>query len=408
MPQQADRNDTKKLKGMCAVPKCHKTKLRCQCPNPWIEFLSKNAKLGHLSIKEHAAAYHAAVNAGQFNPKDGLNNGPCKSDPVKLCAWMVRRKNNGKDMHTTIVDSQRRRARRIITDEMKHAEATEDLPTKPYVDVLVGRFMKKLTGPHGDHNSESVIPFFVKNLKLSARNTNITKVIGVGAKGIVFSGKLNNKDVAVKVFRVEHSDQYDHEVSMHQKMSAQFPDRVPKLLEHFKGKIGTHTMGVIVMERITAVLQDVIKTHQDDPAFLRQIAHQLKDLVNDLKAADVEHGDMHFSNLGFKQGKHPKIFMIDFSDSSNSAINEMDAFTVWNASVIPLQVKGLNRALHAVGFPESFYIKLLGIPSGKLNHGDYERVNVLQQKHKKFSRTPEYQKYFDEMLLKHSKGKKQN
>jgi hypothetical protein len=352
---------------MCAAPTCHKTKLRCQCPNPWIEFLSQNARSGSRSIKEHAEAYRAAVAAGQFKPKQGMNNGTCKSDPIKLCTWMVRRKKSGKDLHSSVVDSQHRRANRILSEEINAVKRNPGLgkpPASHFLNLAV-RFIRTISKDYVPKDMAACMSFLEKHLKLREHDITLEHMLGQGAHGMAISGKLRRKNVVVKIINIRHVSRFDSEVDRHNMMYHKLPHRVPKLLGHFKVTLPGTTVGVIVMEPVTAILGDILERYteegRNDQPFLRQVAHQIKGLVSELKAKGLSHGDLKFVNMGYKRGKSgkPEIYMIDFEQSSQGPGQRKDyddVMHVWEESVYP-PYRFMNKALHAVGFPESAVMK---------------------------------------------------
>ena len=79
----------------CKAPKCAIVSNTCACPNAWLEFLAKNSIEHKMSVADHAKAYRKLKDSGAFKPKPGSDNGPCKTDTVKLCKWKLNRTMKG-------------------------------------------------------------------------------------------------------------------------------------------------------------------------------------------------------------------------------------------------------------------------------------------------------------------------
>ena len=181
----------------CKAPKCATVANKCACPNPWIEFLSKNAANGgKATMKEHSAAYKAAKASGAFVPKPGMDNGSCKVDAVKLCAWKVKRAAGHKDLVTkehvkafarnTVVKKVRREIFRLRPAALTAQEIKTELektvydhykPMKPGATVA------------------EMIKHVQDRLKLGERGIKLNKVIGYGSTAIVYSGKYSHRAV---------------------------------------------------------------------------------------------------------------------------------------------------------------------------------------------------------------------
>jgi RIO1 family len=359
----------------CKAPKCAEVKNKCACPNPWIEFLAKNASDGKATMAEHSAAYKRLKDSGAFKPKAGLNNGGCKSDPVKLCAW----KHVRKPVARMIKSRNDRLIRREIKD-FKFSRSPADV--KKCLEFLFGTSGLDTDIVDDDRVTEAEkLEFYADEFELGKRGIKLKQVLGRGVGGCVVEGTYNGKVVAIKFAYGNvglHNRDTDIEVHNHKLMSKALPNMVPKLLTAFKmkGKKAPEEwqwiqegaqpyFDVLVMEKIDYEFDKLYLKNKDDSKFVRQAAKQLKEMIMALRKKKIVHGDLHLSNMGYKLVRGvPKLFLIDFAAVRPMEPDETyeDICNVWwkvgeDASHAPLK-----KMLEAIDFPKA--------PEGFVSPGD--------------------------------------
>jgi hypothetical protein len=369
----------------CKAPKCAEVAGKCACPNPWTEFLSKNAHAGKTSMKEHAAAYRALKATGAFEPKRGMNNAPCKSDAVKLCAWKLRRKAGHKDLQAPAVALLKRRNERndrAITHGFKAASEKDKI-------YGVARVIQRLFEPGTPeaNASESAsadertgLNAIERKLKMQDQGIKLKTFLGDGYSGVVFSGLHVGKKVAVKVTFPEGDDidaekWIASEVYAQRKAFKRMPSRVPELFKAYKvgydimddGHLEKYYVYVLVMELVEFELQRVLKTRHADERFMRHFARQYKALVLDMQKAKIVHQDFHFENVGYKMVSGvPKLYLLDYEvvifpdDPMDFNIGE-----AWQNARVNMRTasyaNSLRAAMVATNFPEMRgYLESLG------------------------------------------------
>ena len=360
----------------CKAPKCAEVKNKCACPNPWVEFLAKNAHKGKTTMAQHSAAYKVMKDSGAFSPKAGLNNGGCKSDPVKLCAWKLRRKAGHKDLQAPVARLIKRRNDRLIRraiKDFKFSRSPSDV--KECLQFLFGTSGLDVDIVDETHTTEAEkLEFYADEFdELGKRGIKLKKVLGRGERGCVVEGTCKGKVVAIKFAygRDEpHHRPTEIEVHNHKLMYKALPDRVPKLLTAFKVK-GKKSPGgyewvedgdepyfdVLVMEKIDYELDNLYRKHQNDVKFVRHIVRQLKELVGILQKMKIVHGDLHLGNMGYKLVRGvPKLFLVDFSTVCPMAPNDSyrydDIANIWSTAN-DASYASLKKMLEELDFPKA-------------------------------------------------------
>lgn len=359
----------------CKAPKCAEVANKCACPNPWVEFLAKNAHKGKTTMAQHSAAYKALKDSGAFEPRAGLNNGPCKSDPVKLCAWKLRRKAGHKDLQTPAARLIKRRNDRLILGAIKDFKFSRS-PS----DVNKGlEFLFGTSGLDTDivdekHTTEAEkLEFYADEFELDKRGIKLKQVLGRGERGCVVEGTYKGKAVAIKF--AYGRDQPHHkpteiEVHNHKLMYKALSDRVPKLLTAFKlkGKRAPNEwewieegeepyFDVLVMEKIDYELDNLYLEKRNDAKFVRHIVKQLKEVVGILQNKRIVHGDLHLGNMGYKLVHGvPKLFLVDFSSVCPMAPEDSykyhDIANIWRV-VSDAGYASIKKMMEALDFPKA-------------------------------------------------------
>lgn len=348
----------------CKSPTCYPVKNRCQCPNAWIEFLSKSAAdrrskgLPKWTIAQHSAAFEALKSSGGLALKNGMNNGRCKADPVKLCAWMVRRKMGHKDLHRGPVHAQRARSQRLITASILQ-QVTNTSEGTDRVRTFLTDCLNKDPRVIRNEDGRALKRRLSKYLNLAKHDTVIGRLIGYGRYGMVFEGKFRDGPAAVKIVCLSRSNakMFDQEVEMHRRMRAALPGNVPQLFAAFKVNHYRRLAGVVVMGKIDRPMSNLIRQHATDGPFIRALAKQVKDMVDKLHTHHLVHGDLHLENMGYVMvNGSPRLMLIDFGRSYPGRERgrwTVDEYFVWRYSIlteIPW-VRLFNDALHAIHFP---------------------------------------------------------
>lgn len=356
----------------CKAPTCHPTRRGCQCPNPWIEFLSKNAREnGPASIGVHAAAYRNARDAGAFALNVNLpNNGRCRSDPYKLCAWLIRRLRARGDFHADVLEAARRRLRRILRTELRanpspQGSDTEMMRSFLRDHLLPGRRASDIDRMSMAHMVEEVSV----SSRLADRGVTLGRYLGSGTFGAAFSGTRNGAVCAIKVVvlrSAEERAEFNREVYVHDVAYQRLPNRVPRQLDVYTVAHGQMRLGIVIMQRVDGILMDILPRGSVNASSMRQIARQIKALM--LRCARVRflHGDLHVGNLGYKMvNGTPQLYMIDFGRShvlraglnAEREVMDIDGFWMWRISLFQEVPAAFNRALHVTGFPGNPYIQ---------------------------------------------------
>jgi tRNA A-37 threonylcarbamoyl transferase component Bud32 len=140
--------------------------------------------------------------------------------------------------------------------------------------------------------------------------------------------------VIVKVVKINTKrrvERFEREVWMHRRANRYLRRFSVALVDGYAHKLGRSTYGVMVMEQADGTLGEVLAGGVD-AATASYVARRLKELVIDLRAASMVHGDLHVDNVAFKivNGK-PRPVLIDFGRSIERADDHRgtDAFMVW-------------------------------------------------------------------------------
>lgn len=349
----------------CKAPKCAERANTCACPNPWTEFVSKNASGGKKTRAQHSAAYAALKATGAFNVQPGLNNGGCKSDPIKLCAWKIRRKAGHKDVVAKALETGERKK---VNSEI--AGFVGGL-ARPQREAKMRRFLidvlkRDATIINADGEA-TLCDRLTRYLKLNTKDCKIIKFLGAGGSGIAFLGQRGGAKVVIKVAPLANDNarrDLDREVHMHTVMRAALPGNVPPLLDAYTtsyaigGRQLTLRLGVILMGRVTAILSNLLAPRPGAPHPGQKIealvSRRLKELCAKLEAAGLVHGDLHTQNLGYRiVDGSPILFMIDFGRSFEGPECDHDRYMIWRDSLFPGRGDEFNRALKATQFPGS-------------------------------------------------------
>ena len=326
----------------CKAPKCAVVSNKCACPNPWVEFLSKNAHKTKMSIADHAKAYRKLKDSGAFKPKPGTNNGPCKTDTVKLCAWKLRRKAGHKDLQENMMYFKNRKADKALASRISDfAPAnSKDSLGKAFSRTALRLGYKDMCMV-GKFNKKQMTDYVESKLNLKSRGIRLVTFLGGGAYGSVFSAVYDDKGtkrkVAVKIIgglftnddavMTDSSNKVENEVHNHRMAYKLMPEHIPKLYKAFKVRGGEFypdaydrdvvikggvDVNILVMEQVGVTWVQLIDKHINDKKVMIPLIKALDEVCKKLDSNRLVLEDAHSSNLAVKivKGK-PRVYILD-------------------------------------------------------------------------------------------------
>jgi hypothetical protein len=316
-------------------------------------------------------AYRAAKSSGTFNLNPTLDNGTCKSDPYKLCAWKVRRSSKLPDVHGIIQHAQRKRAQRIIQEHIQqrtnqqHPPGSREQALRRELDEILTTWMHKDPRVIASDSMEHLAKRFLNYTGLAGK-IKIRSILGKGTYGKVFHGLWKNATgantpCAVKFVHIKNNHDvwaFLNEVDMQRKLYDTYALRrnIPKIYDAHIVKHDRVKIGVVIMQYVDITLHSLLSQRRNDPAFIRQCAKSLKEMLGRLWGEGYSHGDPHPSNIAFVKDSK-KLMLIDFG-YTHQGPPYIDELVVWahsmyrgeNDSSLPLN-RPWNRALHVTKFP---------------------------------------------------------
>ncbi len=268
----------------CDPPRCFRAKERCQCPNSWIEYLSKEAKdrqrsgLPRLSIKRHATNYRKLKRSGIF--KTSKPTKECRDiDTDNLCQW----------------NSQRRPSTRESSEDLKAFLQLKD----PSIKDMAGEPSIKTGVFRG-------VPVIIKIENVGGGRDDTKK------KAFLYTTKV------------------------HSLITERIPHSVPRLYKAYFLRSPSGLRGVHIMERLPGVMMDryTKRARYDLPS----LARVLKRLLNDLRSCKVLHGDLGPHNIILDLDKQEKVISAKAIDFESTCI--VDGVPNGNADILLEEVFG--------------------------------------------------------------------
>ena len=362
----------------CTKPRCARRGDGCICPNSWLIFRSREAALRRrrkeppLTQKQHSELYRAVEERGEFAPVPGQPANPCGTNVDKLCKWYAQ-----KDMGWPFVGTDMQALYRL-----QHARAGKRL--------LRGRMGAGFGESTGKPVPADDLASYAQAMRLPT-DIKLHRFLGEGVAGKVFSAKGPcGKLLAVKAqFLETEQDLVDFKQEIFWQQRFHEEQCALGITSAWVAPWADETAGVIVMEPIDGILEDVLKPKRgvsahDRRLYLNHMARQIKRMYEHLQGVGLVHGDMHFENLAVRYGKGaieggkyqfaklvPDIIFLDtgrsFQKSPNirfqgsaefpaalkqRILEDADRFWVWRAAI--LFSPEINEPLRSVGFPGSF------------------------------------------------------
>ena len=338
----------------CTAPKCFVKRNSCTCPNPWIEFLSRNAKLdGRQPIQSHAQKYRAARDAPDrpFARRQGDADGACKSNTAKLCTWAARRKRGHKDLTSGVVPIGAR-ARGAVATALSGSVAStmSDSDQAAIARTLLADCFRQNDGRLRSSPNSDLFGRIERACALRVHPTKqvrVTGALGRGMKGFVVEGERDNAKVAVKIVKLgragargvlRNRENFEQEVAIQRRMhrSAAMRAHVPKVHDAYVVDRAGDLAGVVVMERVDGIVGDVLKKLVNDDATVRYIANEIAAIVTKLANAKFVHGDLNLQNVAFRVVRaKPTLMLIDFGETIEGTSDpDVDVYSVWRWSVL--------------------------------------------------------------------------
>lgn len=317
----------------------------CACPNPWTEFLSRQAasrrrkRQPRFSWGQHGQAYRRARAAGVFvrpGGRLGERCGRCKTDAVKLCTWHVVRTRGLRDPQGAFARAHRSRGRRAVGGFVDGA-----------LRVSSSRGLDGLRERMGLHKLNPPL--------------RVLRKLGEGIGGAVYLARQEGGGGELRAVKLMTGrlDLLPKEVYM-QKAFARWM-LAPKVHAAYVYR----QRGVVVMDPIETTMHEVLKDARTKPrrtGVMRFLGHELKRMVKLMQDHRLCHGDLHMHNLGYqmRRGK-PRLVFIDFGRSFRypstatgaDEAHQADVFWVWRSAQVGRYSSELHRALTAVNFPGS-------------------------------------------------------
>ena len=302
----------------CHPPKCHKTRRRCQCPNPWIEFQARIASerrakaLKALSRSQMSRAYKREKAAGTFSKRPSEE---CRSDDVLLCSW------NSDRVRAATGKSQVVKLPSLLTsypiDERNNVPCDwrQESPR-----VIHGNFVQRWL---------PIVERMLPNFRFQ------------------FFAKGSREDDVLTLFRETKTGAY---LLVRLVMGTRSPNKVPlpsmygaqKVWEEKLGKniprihfaytvySGQHSATIIGTDAVQGVLTDLLDVKQIRKSLDKEpLCTKLMALLRLLKREKLQHGDLHFSNISYRMSQSGKdieyLGMIDF-ESAGPLVRQSEDF----------------------------------------------------------------------------------
>lgn len=332
-----------------------------------------------LTRQQLSTAYRDAKDRGEFLPPGHLLNRvtPCKTDTFKLCAWRTKRKLplvkdvDWRKLKGNFAKSQldKRVAAFVEQEENGPAVHTTQLHNFRTAFTMLQWRAPPPTATLGDMRAELT-------RKLGRDDLTVQRYLGGGVAGVVFEVKRKEANGhatkgVVKIVLTRDAGEWTgfvREVDK-QKRFARSLERdletktlhIPKVYDLWR--LPGNMQAAVLMESIDGPLALFVRTYRDKPSFLLEIARQLKRTVASLRRKKLVHGDLHWSNIGYKLLPNGKVevFIIDFGRSLGpltqdqlANVDDIDRWCVWRSSCAAGTASAaFNKALHEVGFPGS-------------------------------------------------------
>lgn len=213
-------------------------------------------------------------------------------------------------------------------------------------------------------------------LSLCKAQYDVIDCMQAGSTAMIFAAQSRTSDRHQIIAKVQllstpqHITEFEKEIKTHEiifrKIQAAQHVHAPKLRHHYRFVMGdkdfiklvrpnykTRQLGVVLMDKVSGILNDIIKQRYRDHNFMVSVGIALKTLLKELASRRIVHGDLHTGNIGYTlHGTGIRLHLIDFgrsavdvSDSRWQNVCDFDCFFIWRISLFP---GDHNRALNIV------------------------------------------------------------
>lgn len=291
----------------CRPPKCHKTRRRCQCPNPWIEFqarmaLKRRSKgIKPLTRSEMSRAYKGEKAAGKFSRRTSEE---CNTDDVLLCSW------NSDRTKATNITMQNSKLHSLLPEYP--IDARNNVPCDwrdEYPRTVHGRFAERWLPIVKRLLPNFEFQFFAEGSK----NHDLLALFREVDTRAYILVRLAEGIADVSHNKVPLPSMYGAQKVWEKKLG----NIVPRI--HFAYSLydGQHSARIIGTDAVQGVLTDLLSVKQIRKSLNKQsLCKKLVDLLQLLKLKKLQHGDLHFSNITYRMSGNRSVIeslgLIDF------------------------------------------------------------------------------------------------
>ena len=344
----------------CPPPRCHRTKRGCRCPNSWIEFIAKTSKerrekgMKPMTRSQMSSLYRRSKKAQLFSPKQSdLVSRGCRSNTDLLCKWnadrqhIVKSQKSAKSGKKTLDAN----AASKIQSLLPHypLDARTDVPCDSRTDVrtaFVKRWLPKVVGLLPNFEFE----YFVK---------------GLNDELLLFREKTTKAYLLVRLMNMD-----DCKVPQEQAFAAQqaFESKLGNLIPrvHFWYILdnGKERVRIFGMDPVQGTVNHLLLNPEARKRVVKiKLARKVKEVLQKLKAAKLQHGDMQFGNMSYRldaSGDIASLGLIDFEYSTPLTDETDDSEGIlcdaWSYGLLPF--------LEKAGIPVPEWIQQV-VSSGK-------------------------------------------
>jgi hypothetical protein len=127
----------------------------------------------------------------------------------------------------------------------------------------------------------------------------VSKEIGKGAFGVAYllcNRNQNACDRVMKVQRIEDQKEFNNEIAMQRKFAT--AKIAPKVHDVQQIRKGGRQYGVIVMDKIDGIMENLLEIEQDEESMNVIISYVIQ-FIHEMCRLNLTHGDFHWGNFGY-------------------------------------------------------------------------------------------------------------